>query len=254
MKQISVVMPSLNEEANLGEAVADVLAAFKDLKLDGEILVVNDGSSDGTAELARALEKKHPEVRALHHEATQGIGAAFWSGVKLASGEAVTMLPGDGENDAREILLYLPLLQRVDIVIPFVFNGEIRSLLRRLLSKIYKTIINLSFGVLVNYMNGTVMYRRSALLTLKHQSTGFFYQTELLIRAIRKGYLYAEVPYALKLRRKGRSKALTARSLWRVSREYLGMLWAVYLDKEAAPGVGIHPETVTARRRKIFSK
>jgi glycosyltransferase involved in cell wall biosynthesis len=250
MKQVSVVMPSLNEEANLGEAVADVLAAFQEMGLAGEILVINDGSTDGTAELARALEKKFPQVRALHHGSTKGIGAAFWTGVKKAEGEIITMLPGDGENDAREILRYLPLLQHVDLVIPFVFNAEIRSLPRRLLSKAYKAIINISFGVLVNYMNGTVMYRRNTLLSLKLQSNGFFYQTELLIRAIRKGYLYAEVPYALKRRRAGQSKALTLRSLARVCREYLVMLRAVYLDREPDSGDSIHPDTMSAKRRQ----
>lgn len=252
MIQISVVMPSLNEEANLREAVNDVLAAFHELGLTGEILVVNDGSTDGTAQLALALEKDHPQVRAFHHASTRGIGAAFWTGVKAAQGEIITMLPGDGENEAREILRYFPLLQHVDLVIPFVFNAEIRSLPRRLLSKIYKIIINLSFGVLVNYMNGTVMYRRNALLSLKLQSTGFFYQTELLIRAIRKGYLYAEVPYALKRRQAGQSKALKLRSLWRVCREYLVMLWAVYLDREPTSRESVHPDTISAKRRASF--
>ena len=66
----------------------------------------------------------------------------------------------------------------------------------------YKGIINLSFGMLLNYMNGAAMFRKSILRDYNLQNTGFFFQTELLIKSIKKGYLYAEVPCALKKREK----------------------------------------------------
>lgn len=79
------------------------------------------------------------------------------------------MLPGDAENDAYEILRYLPLMEHVDIVIPFIYNKNVRSRKRRIISKFYKGIINLSFGRMLNYMNGSVMYRKCVLqnITLK---------------------------------------------------------------------------------------
>lgn len=247
--QISVVMPALNEEENIKGAALDVIHAFRALNIRGEIVIVNDGSTDGTREIAEALAREYSEIKVIHHDRPQGIGASFWDGAVNGRGDVVTMLPGDGENDASEILRYLPLAEHVDVVIPFVYNKEIRSSARRAVSKLYKSIINLSFGMLLNYMNGTVMYRRSALLTLNLKSKGFFYQTELLIKAIRKGYLYAEVPYALRNRAEGDSKALTLKSFRRLSRDYLKMLAAVYFDKEIRLGAGINKNTITATRR-----
>ena len=65
-------------------------------------------------------------------------------------------------------------MEHVDIVIPFIYNRNVRSWKRRMLSKFYKGIINLSFGMLLNYMNGTVLYRKSVLQNITLKSSGFF--------------------------------------------------------------------------------
>jgi hypothetical protein len=155
------------------------------------------------------------------------------------------MIPGDGENDAPETLRYLPVMEHVDIVIPFVYNKTVRSWKRRLLSRLYRGIINMTFGLTLNYMNGTVIYRTCILKDVTLKSTGFFYQTELLIKSIRRGYLFAEVPYALSQRGGGASKATTLKSLVRVARNYL----AIFRDIHGTPaGTGFDPASVTAGR------
>src|SRR3989304_5733030 len=203
--KITVIMPVLNEEKNIVKAVENVIESFDRVEISGEIIVMNDGSTDGTGNAVEGLIKKHSFIRLISHDKPEGIGGSFWEGIKKSQGEVVTMVPGDGENDAFEILRYLPLMEQVDVVIPFVYNANVRSLKRRLLSKLYKGIINLSFGMLLNYMNGTVMYRKCALQNITLKSSGFFYQTELLIKSIKSGYLYAEVPCALQQRLGGES-------------------------------------------------
>lgn len=231
MLTISIIMPALNEASALTQAVYNVLQSFDRLQIEGEIIIVNDGSTDKTGEIAENFCRVRTNVRVIHHSEPKGIGASFWEGSQTARYEVVTMLPGDGENDSLEILRYLPLMDHVDIVVPFVYNREIRNLKRRLVSKLYKGIINLTFGMLLNYMNGTVMYRRNVLLGLDLESRGFFYQTELLIKGILRGYLYAEVPYALSQRVQGKSKALTVSSLFKLSGDYLKAIRAVYFRK-----------------------
>lgn len=225
---VSVVMPALNEEQNLDGAVRNVLAAFEKFAVAGELLIVNDGSSDGTGRIADEFAAAYPAVSVIHHALPEGIGASFWDGVKKCSGEIVVMLPGDGENDAAEILRYLPLLEQVDIVVPFVFNREVRSFGRRLLSILYREIIKASFGLSLNYMNGTVLYRKAVFSGIELKNGGFFYQTELLIKTIRHGHLYAEVPYALSRRGSGDSSATTFRSLVRVARGYVSTFLEVH--------------------------
>jgi glycosyltransferase involved in cell wall biosynthesis len=246
--QISVVMPALNEEANLERAVTETIQAFEKLGIKGELVLINDGSRDRTAEIANSLKQRFPFIQVIHHDQPHGIGGSFWEGSQIAKGEAVTMLPGDGENDPVEILRYLPLMEQVDIIVPFVYNVEVRGRHRRWVSRTYKAIINLSFGLLLNYMNGTVVYRRSVLNSLSLNSRGFFYQTELLIKAIRKGYLYAEVPYALGTRSTGKSKALTLKSFFKLSRDYLHTVYSVYFLSRKAKQE-FPSQSVTGQRR-----
>jgi glycosyltransferase involved in cell wall biosynthesis len=248
--RITVIMPSLNEETNVGDAVRNVVEAFESFGICGEIIVVNDGSTDDTGKVASDLSARYPFLTVLRHGEPQGIGSSFWDGVMNARGEIVTMIPGDGENDASEILRYLPLLDHVDIVVPYVFNSDVRSFGRRALSALYRGIINASFGLSLRYMNGTVMYRRCVLRGISCRSRGFFYQTELLTKSIRRGYLYAEVPYALGKRAGGASKALTLSSLLKVTSNYLAVITDIYLKGEG-DGCVISPESVTSTRRKL---
>lgn len=244
--KVSVIMPSLNEEDNLQSAVKNVVDCFESMNICGQIIVVNDGSSDRTGEIAVSLSERYPFLKLIHHASPQGMGGSFWDGVKEAEGEVVVMLPGDGENDAYEILKYLPLMGYVDIVVPFFYNKNIRSQKRRILSSLYKYIINLSFGMSLNYMNGTVMYRKCLFDNIRLRCKGFFYQTELLIKCLRDGYLYAEVPCALRQRHEGSSKATTFRSLRKIAQDYITTLIDVYIaDREKK---SLSPDSVTALR------
>jgi glycosyltransferase involved in cell wall biosynthesis len=246
--RVSVIMPAMNDELNIARAVADVVSGFSGAGVSGEIIIVNDGSRDRTGKIAEEFGRTYPFVTVVHHEKNSGIGAAFRSGLQRARGEFVTMLPGDGENSTCEILRYLPLMDQVDIVIPFVYNRGVRTPVRRLVSIIYREIIKASFGLSLNYMNGTVLYRANILQDITFRSAGFFYQTELLIKAILSGYLYAEVPYALLWRNGGESKATSLRSLLKVMRSYIVLLGEIYMSgwKKSR----ISPDTATARRWK----
>lgn len=247
---ITVVMPALNEEKNVEAALADTLRAFDDMRLDGEILLVNDGSTDRTEAIARSVADRDPRVRVLRHERNRGMGASWWDGVDAATKDAVIMLPGDNENDPWECFRYLDLLDHVDLIVPFVFNRSARSRLRNLLSYTYQAIINWSFGSFFNYTNGTVVYRRSVLKDLETRGTGFFYQTDTLIRLTRKrGYLFAEVPYRLRRRREGKSKATTLASLLRLTKEYARLVKDYYFGKTPQGGVRYPNDSATARRR-----
>ncbi len=226
--EVSVVMPAFNEERSVGHAVSAVLRAFDDLELHGELIVVDDGSVDATKNVVRCSEKFDQRVRLISHETNQGIGNAFWTGVNLATGTAVTMLPGDNENDPTETLRYVKLLEHVDMVVPFVFNKEVRSLFRNTLSFVYRFIINSTFLVHFNYTNGTVIYSREVFDVLGARNDGFFFQTDILIRAVKSGFLFAEVPYRLSVRQSGRATAVSFPSLIQVVKGYLTLVRDLY--------------------------
>lgn len=228
---LSIIMPALNEEKNILAAVSNTLEAFQDFNIDGEVIVINDGSTDKTMDLVTEISASDGRVRMMTHATPQGIGASFWDGVDNARGEYVCMMPGDNENDPWEIMRYYTLLEHVDIVIPFVFNKQMRSLFRNALSFIYRFIINSTFLVYFNYTNGTVLYRKSILEELGYRSRGFFFQTDILIRTVKKGYLFAEVPYSLGARSHGVSKAVSFPSLLQVIKGYFRLTRDVYYKR-----------------------
>jgi glycosyltransferase involved in cell wall biosynthesis len=247
---ISVIMPALNEEKNILAAIDSVLRAMDTHQIEGEIIVVNDGSTDGTEKLVSDVMIKDKRVKMIKHEKPHGIGASFWGGVCTAECNVVIMLPGDNENDPLEIFRYFRLLEHVDIVIPFVFNREVRSIFRNALSFVFRFIINTTFLVNFHYTNGTVLYRKAVLNKLKYKSKGFFFQTDILVRLIKKNYLFAEVPYKLGVRDDGKSKAMSFPSLINVARGYLRLVKDIYFNKDNSDLVLISRKSSTFLRRR----
>ncbi len=225
---VSIIMPCLNEEKNISGAVSDTLRAIDDFKLNGEIIVVNDGSKDSTRDMVNEIIKNDRRVRLINHNSTLGIGVSFWEGVSQAAGDIVSMFPGDNENDPAEILRYSPLLESVDLVVPFAYNKDIRSRSRVLLSFIYHKIVNNAFGVSMNYTNGTILYRKSVLRQIDSRIPGYFFQTDILVRLIKNGYLFAEVPYRLQKRSSGKSKAISFYSFLQVMVGFFKLFRDIY--------------------------
>jgi len=249
-KQISVIMPALNEEKNIIPAIDSVVTAFGKYNLRGEIIVINDGSADSTSDLVKSKVSQAGscEIRLIDHDKPQGVGASFWEGAGMAKSDAVVMLPGDNENDPGEIFRYYKLLEDVDIVIPFVYNKQARNILRNLLSSVYIFIINFTFSINLHYANGTVLYRRSILKDLKSRESGFFFQTDILVKLIKNGYLFSEVPYKLIGRKKGISKALKPSSLICVAGGYFRLIKDCLITGYAKLG-DFAPDSRTAHRR-----
>lgn len=246
--KVTVIMPALNEEHGLSSGIEDVIASFRTFNIPGELIVVDDGSTDRTGRIADDHKAVYSNMSVIHHKSPNGIGTAFWAGVQKAQGDIVVMIPADGENEASEILRYVPVMDYVDIVVPFIINPEVRNRRRRLLSYLFRQIINITFRVSFTGVTGTVMYRRSILQDIDLRSSGFFYQPELLIKTKRRGYLYAEVPYALAGRKGGHSKSTTFRSLMHVARSYFLTVLDVYFQDEK--GKAVFHESVTAERLK----
>ena len=246
-------MPALNEERNITDAVHNTLKAFDDFGVEGEVIVIDDGSNDKTAECVGQIsgEGEH-RVRLIRHAAPEGIGKSFWDGIAEARHEIVAMFPGDNENDPWESLRYLNLLNHVDLVIPFVFNRHTRPFLRNALSYLFRLIVNSTFLVSFNYTNGTILYRRTILRNLHFHSQGFFFQTDILIRLVKQGYLFAEVPYRVGMRKSGVSKAISWPSFLSVARGYIRLVRDMYFfnDKRKKEYRKFSEDSMSEKRHK----
>jgi glycosyltransferase involved in cell wall biosynthesis len=225
-------MPALNEEESIAAAIDSTLAVFDDCGIEGGIVVINDGSTDKTPDLVKKKMETDKRISLINHDRPMGIGASFWDGVNNADGDIVSMIPGDNENNPLETLRYAVLLEHVDIVIPFAFNKNVRSLARNILSSVYLFIINFTFMTNFHYTNSTLIYRKSILKQLTHRDSSFFYQTDILMRLVKMGYLFAEVPYNLRARKSGKSKAVSFSSFFKIIKGYLKLVKSIYFDKK----------------------
>jgi glycosyltransferase involved in cell wall biosynthesis len=250
---VSLIIPSLNEEKNISKTISNCLNALDSLNIKGELICVNDGSTDNTESLIKSMLNSDKRVRLLNHNKPKGFGASFWHGVEVANGNAVTIIPGDNENDPWETLRYLNLIKEVDIIIPFVHNPYIRSFFRRLLSFLFLSIINNTFRTRLNYTNGTVIYKLSVLKQLQYQSSGFFFQTDILIRLIKSGYMFAEVPYRLGMREESVSKAISFPSLMNVIKGYIKLVIDHYIKKDDKDVIRSSTTSKRSKKNKFYN-
>ena len=251
---LSVIMPALNEEKNIKKAVINTINALNKHKINGEIIIINDGSTDNTANIVQELSKNIDNLKIITHEKPEGIGCSVWDGMKSSEKDVVVYFPADNENDPDDALIYFDLMKKVDIIVPFIHNLEVRTITRRIISAIFNFIINITFFTKFNYHNGTTFYRRVILNDIELSNLGFFYQTELLIKLIKKGYLFAEVPNFLDRRSGGKSKALTLKSLFQTIKSYLNLIYIIYIKDfwKKRCYIKLHPESATYLRNLEF--
>lgn len=231
MRSLTVIVPALNEESNIEKTITNAAKVFTGRNLDWEISIVNDGSSDRTGEIADRLAEQNKRIKVFHHQSPKGIGCCFKDGIESAEKEYITWLPADGENDPVELIKYFHLVEHVDIIVPFVINAGVRSWGRQVLSTIYSWIINMTFGTMFNYTNGNIIYSNRVFQTFRPVSCGFFYQTECLIKAVRSGFTFAEVPVRLNRRISGKSKALSIKSFYSIFKDFVRVFIYVYIIK-----------------------
>lgn len=220
-KKISIIMPAKNEEKLISLAIDNVVLALDSLRLNGEIIVVNDGSEDGTHDIVIQKQKHYSNIKIINNDVSLGIGGAFLKGVEEACEDFVVLIPGDNENDAFSILeIFKDINGCNDLLIPYVVNIEERSVLRRILSKLYTSILNLTFNLNLRYYNGTAIYRKSVFENLEISSKGFFFSAEIILRSLKNKYTYREIPVKLNAKESRKSEALKINSIKKVIVDY----------------------------------
>lgn len=214
---IWVVIPTYDEADNIEQMVAGVLHVFDTASLDGNILVVDDGSPDGTAALVRLVGEREPRVHLLERAEKAGIGPAYIAGferVLAAGANLVVQMDADFSHDPADIPRLVRAAGRADLVLGsrYVPGGRIVHWngLRRLISRagsVYaRTVLRLRLRDLTG---GFKCFRREVLTTidLDHvAAAGYVFQIETTYRAALAGFRIVEIPITFTERRLGTSK------------------------------------------------
>lgn len=208
-----VVIPTYNEKENIGQIVPEVLAQGRGI----EVLVVDDNSPDGTADVVRAMSAKDPRVHLLSRPGKQGLGRAYLAGFRwgLDKGyDAVVEMDADFSHRPVDLGPLVDRLGSADFAVGsrYVKGGGTRNwgLLRKIISRgggIYSRII-LGFP-LNDWTGGFNAWNRRVLEGIGLDgvlSNGYSFQIELKYKAMRKGFMGAEVPIMFEERRVGQSK------------------------------------------------
>lgn len=192
MPLLSVIIPLFNE----ARTIREILEKINAVGLDKEIIVVDDGSSDGSDRVLRQAQCAN--LKTVHHTTNRGKGAAFLTGLSQAKGDFVVIQDADLEYEPREYLdLIKPLLEnKADLVLGARFKSAYRGLLlHRLGNRFLTAFFNFIFGSRLNdYATCYKMARRETFLSLGLASRKFDIEAEIISKAIRRHLRIAEVP------------------------------------------------------------
>jgi dolichol-phosphate mannosyltransferase len=222
-----LILPTYNESENLKAIVATAGAVLAIAAPDGfRILVVDDGSPDGTGQIADELAAEHDWVQVLHRSDKNGIGPAYLAGFRhaLDHGAGYVMeMDSDFSHDPADLARLLRAVHDgADLALGsrYVPGGGVRNwgLLRRLISEGGSTYARLVLGLRVRDLTGGFKCFRREVLAAIHfngvRSQGYAFQVELTYRAVQAGFRVVEVPIVFRDRERGTSKMS-----WRIAAE-----------------------------------
>ena len=223
--KVSVFFPAYNEEGNIERVVRRAVEVAGGLFEDFEIIIVNDGSTDQTGEIADGLSVENPRIRVIHHPQNLGYGGALKSGLYHARCDWICYTDADGQFDFSEITRFLPHTQKADLIIGYR-QGRSDTLARTVNSKLWGLLVFLLFGLRVkDRACGFKLIKKKVLKTIpKLESDGAVTEDELLVKAKKAGFKFAEVGVSHHPRRAGKQTGANPKVILTAFREIF-KLW-----------------------------
>ena len=192
---ISIILPALNEEGNIGAAVNDIQSYFNSRDEKYEIIVINDGSTDSTGEIAEGLAKENGSIRVVHHPTNKGYGSALKKGFEISKYKYVFFTDSDRQFDIKGLDILLPLIKTdaVEIIIGYRLKRQ-DPFIRRFLSWGYNTLVGCLFDLNVKDIDCAFkIFRKDIFSKIEIESKNFFVNTEVLAKAMYFGFNVLEV-------------------------------------------------------------
>jgi glycosyltransferase involved in cell wall biosynthesis len=193
---LTLFVPCLNEEKRVGPTLATIEAALAETGHSYEVIVVDDGSTDGTAAVVEAFCRDHPQTPVRLHRNTRNLGLSrsFVDTAFRGRGRYYRLVCGDDVESKESLVTILREIGNADVIIPYFLQLPGKSASRRLISRTYTVLVNLISGYSIRYYNGCALYRRAQVMRWSPYNYGFAFQADLLTKLLDEGASFREIP------------------------------------------------------------
>ncbi len=223
---ISAFFPAFNDGGTIASMVVSAEATLRSLTEDFEIIVINDGSTDYTADILKELSLRYPSLRVIDHGSNRGYGAALRTGFAEAKRELVFYTDGDAQYDPRELRRLVEAMSPdVDVVNGYKIDRS-DPLHRRIIGRLYHHIVRAGFGFHLRDVDCDFrLIRRRVFDAIDLRSTSGTICLELVKKLQDAGFRFAEVPVHHHHRAYGRSQFFNFPRLWRTLVQLAALWW-----------------------------
>jgi glycosyltransferase involved in cell wall biosynthesis len=230
---LSVFFPAYNDSGTIASMVIAAVKTAGRLTPDFEVLIIDDGSTDTTAEVADEMARLYPEVHVIHHPRNRGYGGALRTGFGSATKEVIFYTDGDAQYDAREMArLWEKMTDEVDLVNGYKISRS-DPLHRRVVGRIYHHLVRLFFGLKVRDVDCDFrMMRRSIFDRVRLEKASGVICLEMMKKIQDAGFRIAEVPVHHYHRAYGKSQFFNFARVGRTAVDVLKLWWDLVVERD----------------------
>jgi glycosyltransferase involved in cell wall biosynthesis len=238
---LSIFFPAYNDSGTIASMVIRSVKAASELTPDFEVIVVDDGSADGTADIADELARTYPQVRAVHHPINRDYGAALQTGFRSSTKELIFYTDGDAQYDPAELaILWNIMAEDVDVVNGYKISRS-DPMHRIVIGRTYHHIVSALFGLKLRDVDCDFrLMRRAIFECINLEKTSGIICVEMMKKIQDAGFHVVEAPVHHFHRTHGKSQFFNFRRLFRTGRDLL-MLWFALVVRREHRRAGVTP-------------
>ena len=206
---VTLLVMAYNEASALEATVEECVEWLQRNRLDAPVVILDDGSTDGTDQIADRLAATYPCVSVYHQPENVGQFRNITRGLELAGTTYFAAIPGDGQFEIDSLDLYLPFIGEYDIIFGIPNNEIVRGKWRVVLSHLWRLYLLALFGVSVTYLAGLSVAPVELVRSMKTRSEGFLGWYETMVRVVISGASFIQIPFVMRPRHGGESNAFS---------------------------------------------